>query len=78
MQTTKDLTVTVQGTGGHSMMPPSSEISAVPRLARIIDQLESQKPSPRLVHPTDQMLKALAHMTSSIALRLILSNADVW
>ena len=62
------------------MMPPSPTLSAVPRLGRIINQIESERPTPQLVHPTDQLLKGLAAVTAkkNKILGFLLQNADVW
>lgn len=78
LQTQINIEATINGTGGHAMTPPSSEESAVSKLARFIAKLEADQTGPRMVPPVPQMLQALAHGASSKLLRIMLHNADHW
>lgn len=70
--------IEVQGSGGHSSMPPTDGSSVAARIARILGAVDASPPITRLAEPTTDFLKALAPGVALAPLRVALRHADNW
>ncbi|KAL4436962.1 hypothetical protein ABPG75_004101 [Micractinium tetrahymenae] len=70
--------IEVEGSGGHSSMPPTDGFSVAARIARILATLDASPPTTRLGEPTTDFLKGLAPAVALAPARLALRHADNW